>query len=352
MKRLALIASIGLATLWPLAAHGGPGHGGHGDKPGMKHADGKPINKMCPVGREPIDPAAGTFMYKGHAIGMCCPGCEDKFMAWDEEKRDEFVTLAMSHKEPKAAHKAVAAANKTPSWYEPYTLGTCPVSGEPLGGMGDPVIKKFAGREIRFCCKKCVGKFKQNLEASMKKVDAAIIKDQMRYYPMQTCVVSGEALNEDGEESAIDMVYGNRLVRFCCKMCRSDFKKDPAKFIAKLDKAAADAQRKDYPLTTCPVSGEALGGMGEPVEVVVAGRLVRLCCKMCKPKLMGNPRAYLSKIDAAWQDNGMYLPEGGAGGAVHTDGDDHDGGMHGMDDEHHGGDDHGAHGGHHDDDDD
>lgn len=343
MNRLALIACLAVsAAVPPATADTGPDHA---DKHEMKHHDApKPINRMCPIGKEPIDPEVGTFMYKGHAIGTCCPGCREDFMAWDEKKRDEFVALALAHKEPGEAHKAVAAANKTPGWYEPYTLGTCPVSGEPLGEMGDPIVKKYEGREIRFCCKKCVGKFEQDLKASMKKVDDAIIKDQMRYYPLQTCPVSGEPLTEDGEDAAINAVYGNRLVRFCCNMCRSKFKKAPAKYIAKLDKAAADAQRKDYPLTTCPVSGEQLGEMGDPVEVVVAGRLVRLCCKMCKPKLMANPKPFLDKIDAAWQAKGMYMPEPDAAGHADSDGD-----MHGT---HHEDADHDDHGDHHDEDDD
>ena len=328
MNRLTIIASLIIAAAVPLTSAGaGPDHA---DKPKMKHHDApKPINRMCPVGKEPIDPEAGTFMYKGHAIGICCPSCSEEFMAWDEKKRDEFVALALAHKEPGEAHKAVAvAAKKAPAWSDPYPLGTCPVSGEPLGEMGDPIVKKYNGREIRFCCKKCVGKFEKDLKASMKKVDEAIIKDQMRYYPLQTCPVSGEPLTEDGEDKAVNFVYGNRLVRLCCNMCKKKFKANPQKYIAALDKAAADAQRKDYPLNTCPVSGEQLGEMGDPVEVVVAGRLVRLCCNMCKPKIMANPKPFLDKIDAAWQAKGKYMPEADE----HHDMDDD---MHGVNEMHH-----------------
>ncbi len=42
----------------------------------------------------------------------------------------------------------------------------------------------------------------------------------------------------------IDYVYKqegkpDRLVRFCCKNCIKDFKKDPAKYLQKIDDAAA-----------------------------------------------------------------------------------------------------------------
>lgn len=45
-----------------------------------------------------------------------------------------------------------------------YSLKTCPVSDEELGGMGQPVerIYRQAGqpdRLVRFCCKSCIKKF-------------------------------------------------------------------------------------------------------------------------------------------------------------------------------------------------
>lgn len=211
---------------------------------------------------------------------------------------------------PEPAHKAAPEAL---TWTMPYTLDTCPVSGEALGSMGDPIVKVYDGREVRLCCAGCSGKFEADKAGYFAKIDAKIIADQMRYYPEQTCLVTDEALEQDGEDIAVNMVYGNRLVRFCCKMCKSDFKADPAAYIAKLDAAAAGAQRENYPLATCPVSGGELGSMGDPMEVVVAGRLVKLCCAGCVDKLKANPAEYLAQIDAAWQAAGMYLPAAAAG---------------------------------------
>jgi hypothetical protein len=62
-------------------------------------------------------------------------------------------------------------------------------------------------------------------------------------YPLDTCVVSGEKL-AGGMGSPVDYVYQepgkpDRLVRFCCKGCIKDFKKDPAQYLKKID--AADA---------------------------------------------------------------------------------------------------------------
>ena len=63
-------------------------------------------------------------------------------------------------------------------------------------------------------------------------------------YPLTTCVVSDEKLEAGDMGEPIDYIYKeagkpDRLVRFCCKMCVPKFEKDPAKYLAKLDEAAA-----------------------------------------------------------------------------------------------------------------
>ncbi len=51
-----------------------------------------------------------------------------------------------------------------------------------------------------------------------------------------------------------------------------------------------------YPLSICVVSGEKLGGMGEPVIVHHQGKEVRLCCKHCLPKFQADPAGYAAKV--------------------------------------------------------
>lgn len=68
-------------------------------------------------------------------------------------------------------------------------------------------------------------------------------------YPLDTCVVSGEMLGEMG--TPIDYIHKeegkpDRLVRFCCKMCVGKFKKDPAKYLKRLDAAAAAKTTSDH----------------------------------------------------------------------------------------------------------
>ncbi len=64
-------------------------------------------------------------------------------------------------------------------------------------------------------------------------------------------------------------------------------------------RATAEAQKDTYPLTTCVVSGEKLGEMGEPYVLLHEGREVRFCCKGCKKDFLKEPAKYLKKIDDA-----------------------------------------------------
>ena len=73
------------------------------------------------------------------------------------------------------------------------------------------------------------------------------------------------------------------------------------------------------------VGGGALGSMGDPVEMVVAGRLIRLCCDGCEPKIKSDPLKYITMVDAAWNERGRFMPEhNDAHGRDHADHDGHD----------------------------
>ena len=65
---------------------------------------------------------------------------------------------------------------------------------------------------------------------------------------------------------------------------------------------AKPAETKPTPdkLTTCPVSGEKLGGdMGKPVVFIYKNQEVKLCCKSCKKDFDKDPDKYIVKIRAA-----------------------------------------------------
>jgi len=77
------------------------------------------------------------------------------------------VLVGCDKKEP-AAPKADAPKSEAPKTgadsklaVKPYPLEVCIVSGEKLGSMGTPVVLVHEGQEVKFCCKSCLPDFKK-----------------------------------------------------------------------------------------------------------------------------------------------------------------------------------------------
>jgi hypothetical protein len=58
-------------------------------------------------------------------------------------------------------------------------------------------------------------------------------KPKVKPYPLKTCVVSDEELGSMGKP--VVFVYKGQEIKLCCKSCRKDFDKDPAKYLKKLE---------------------------------------------------------------------------------------------------------------------
>ncbi len=199
------------------------------------------------------------------------------------------------------AGAAMTAAPRTADTYsgDPYPLDTCAVSGEKLGadavttvlsGMKD---KNLDGTQVKFCCAKCEASFKADPSKYLEKVDAAIVKAAPTY-PMENCLVMGD---EKLDDSAKTVVYQNRVYKLCCKKCVARFSKDPAKYAKEYEAAIIAKQKPTYKATTCPISGKPLGEGA--VDIVLNGRLVRVCCKGCVDPIKADPAAAFAKVDAA-----------------------------------------------------
>ena len=193
-------------------------------------------------------------------------------------------------KETKAKDEQTIIAEQLPS----YPLMKCPVSGEALGSMGDAVDFVIDGRLVRLCCKSCTKGVKENPEKVFEKIDEGVIAKQKASYPMKTCLISGKELGSMGDP--IDFVYGTRYVAFCCKGCIKGFQKNPDEQLAKVDAALIEAQKKDYPIETCVVSNEPLE---EPIDFLYGTTLVRFCCKMCVKEFKRDPETYVREVQAA-----------------------------------------------------
>ena len=71
---------------------------------------------------------------------------------------------------------------------------------------------------------------------------AAEKKDEKaKAYPLDKCVVSDEKLGEMGKPYVFK--HEGREVQLCCKSCLKDFKKDPAKYLKKIEEAEAKAKK-------------------------------------------------------------------------------------------------------------
>ncbi len=57
-----------------------------------------------------------------------------------------------------------------------------------------------------------------------------------------------------------------------------------------------NSEVKPYPLDVCIVSGEKLGSMGEPHVFVHEGQEIKMCCDKCMPKFNKNPAKYLAQL--------------------------------------------------------
>jgi len=190
---------------------------------------------------------------------------------------------------PASDDAALIAAQK-PS----YPLTTCIMSGKPLGSGGmTPVDIIYEGRLVSFCCSHCQADFMKAPADGLKKLDDAIIKAQSADYPLDTCPNSGEKL----DAKAVSFVVGTKLMKTCCNDCKKEVLADPSKALAKLDAAYIAKQEKDYPLTTCPMSGEKLGA--KPVKMLYGTQLVEFCCKDCAKDFSKDPKAGLAKLAAA-----------------------------------------------------
>jgi YHS domain-containing protein len=69
--------------------------------------------------------------------------------------------------------------------------------------------------------------------------------DKPKPYPLKTCVVSDEKLGEMGD--AYVFTHEGREIKLCCKSCLKDFKKDPTKYIKKIEEAEAKAKPNQKP---------------------------------------------------------------------------------------------------------
>lgn len=122
---------------------------------------------------------------------------------------------------PDAAVPAVEAAPvaaplaATP---ETYALKTCPISGDELGGMGDPIVLDVKGLTVQVCCAHCEGPVKEQIGAIRKSITKALVTRDGPSYPLTTCVACGKPL----PKKPINLVHGSTLIRVDQEICAAE----------------------------------------------------------------------------------------------------------------------------------
>ena len=210
-----------------------------------------------------------------------------------------LAALAFSQEGAKSASTEKKAQESAEEWAgEPYTLETCAASGRPIDVKGTPQTVRFAGRELKFCCKGCADFVKKNPDKFLGKVDEQLIAQQKPIYPTDKCLVAGTPLTKNGKDTGTDVMVGNRLFRVCCGRCAAKVKAEPAKYAAQLDAKVLERAKKAYPMETCIVNPKRKLD-AKAKATVIAGRPVMTCCSGCMRKVRSKPMDYIPAIDAA-----------------------------------------------------
>jgi YHS domain-containing protein len=126
----------------------------------------------------------------------------------------------------------------------------CPVEG---GDVDPTVTTEYKGKTIGFCCDTCPPEFKKDPEKFMKKVNEELAAEkkggakkgegEKKQAELNAkCPVSGDDVDKEITET-----YKGRTIAFCCKDCVKDFKKDPDKFVKKLDEEKAAKKDGEKP---------------------------------------------------------------------------------------------------------
>ena len=200
----------------------------------------------------------------------------------------------------------VAAQTSTLSRHDQLKIAAqkiCPVSGKPLGSMGQPPKVKVGKEEIFLCCKNCTkGQINKQHWAA---IHANFAEAQGK------CPVMEKNLPANPKFTFVN----GQIVYICCPPCTKKIQADPAKYLATVDdyyeaslkvssRSSAPQSGQSHatranggtrsPSTSnrdqlkmaiqkvCPVSGNQLGSMGDPIKVKAGGMDLFVCCEGCK----------------------------------------------------------------------
>lgn len=223
----------------------------------------------------------------------------------------------------------------------------CPVTGRPLGSMGDPVRAKVEGAPVYLCCEGCQEPLADNESEYLARLappptgsvlavpERAVIDtgaQQIVYVEREPGLFEGVAVKigpRSGNYYPVleGLAVGDKVVANGAFLLDAETRLNPAAAAAYFGASGsgyaanqtADATRREHDSLTpaelkniakltpedqklaiaqrlCPVTGEPLGSMGMPIKIELAGTKVFLCCKACVKRAEANVTKVLETI--------------------------------------------------------
>lgn len=174
----------------------------------------------CPIMGEPVSAEMNSTVVDGQRVFVCCPPCIEKIQANPNpalEKVTANYKAFLKHETQVARDQRHIEAQKI-----------CPVTGKPLGSMGDPV-KVQVGEEVAFlCCKGCQS---QKIDAQHWKTIQANLANAQGVCPV---------MEEPVDPSMKSTVVQGRRIFVCCPPCIKKIQARPDHFVALLDQQIAN----------------------------------------------------------------------------------------------------------------
>lgn len=191
---------------------------------------------------------------------------------------------------PSSAASAQAAQDM-----DAYYLSTCPLCGRLLGSRGDAIEITHHGRSVRVCTAECAARFDADPANAILTVDIQLIADQRPFYPTTRSIIDSQPLGD----RPIEFIWGNRLFVARDAADRDAVLRDPSAAMRTLNRLVVEHQRHGYGMPdTCPVQGVILPNESR-IDIVVANRMIRVCCARCARVVRARPYQYIAMVDFA-----------------------------------------------------